>query len=162
MSIILNRKRPPILSPSKQINKPGFFYSQPFKKFKQKYSLDVAYIYITASYNNTLLTLTDFQGNVIKAESCGTSGFKGRFKKKFIASKKAAEKIISFCKFQRIKRVIFKLQGYRKGSEMVIRSFREKGMKIVNIIVRDKKAFNGCREKKREENNSIINQKLCF
>lgn len=152
MSIVLNKKQTATKKPSKPKSSvvPGFFYSQPFKKFKQKYALDVAYVHITASYNNTLLSLTDAIGNVIKSESCGSSGYKGRFKRKFIASKKAAEKLIAFCRFQRINRVVFIMKGYGKGSEMVIRSFREKEMKIVDVLIKDKIAFNGCREKKKK------------
>nr|YP_635928.1 ribosomal protein S11 [Helicosporidium sp. ex Simulium jonesi]Q2EEW6.1 RecName: Full=Small ribosomal subunit protein uS11c; AltName: Full=Plastid 30S ribosomal protein S11 [Helicosporidium sp. ex Simulium jonesi]ABD33976.1 ribosomal protein S11 [Helicosporidium sp. ex Simulium jonesi] len=127
----------------------GFFNYQPLTKFKQKYSLDVAYVYIISSYNNTLISLTDFLGNVLKNESCGSCNYKGRFKRKFIASKQAAENIVSFCKFQRIKRLVIILHGYGKGSEMVIRTIREKELKILDIKIKDKKPYNGCRQKKK-------------
>ncbi len=105
-------------------------------------------IYITSSYNNTLMTLTDPQGNVLTWVSAGSIGFKGTKKATAFAASKVAEAICSAAKKLKIEKIIVFVRGVGSGRESAIRSLASHGLEIVSIKDVTPIPHNGCRPPK--------------
>ena len=119
-------------------------------KKKEKKIIPVGRAYVQATYNNTIITLTDMQGNVIAWASSGGEGFKGSRKSTpfaaQMAAKTAAQNAIDNAGLQNIE--VF-VKGPGIGREAAVRSLYQAGLKISKIKDITPIPHNGCRPKKR-------------
>jgi len=97
--------------------------------------MDKGRIYIQSTYNNTLITLTDENGNVVLWASSGSVGFKGTKKSTPFAASKAAEIIADKAKMMGINKADVVVKGVGAGRESAIRTFSSKG--IETGLIRD-------------------------
>ena len=103
---------------------------------------------ISSSYNNTLITLTDLQGNVLTWASAGSIGFKGTKKATPFAASKVAEAISLAAKKLGIEKVEILVKGIGSGRDSAIRSLAARGLEIVSIADITPVPHNGCRPRK--------------
>ncbi len=105
-------------------------------------------IYISSSYNNTIITLTDSQGNVVSWASAGSIGFKGTKKATPFAASKVAETVAQTIKKLGIEKLEIFVKGIGGGRESAIRSLAAKGFDIISITDVTAIPHDGCRPKK--------------
>jgi small subunit ribosomal protein S11 len=105
-------------------------------------------VYISSSYNNTLLTLTDPQGNTLTWSSAGNVGFKGTKKGTPFAASKVAEVLAQRAQQLGIEQVQVLVKGIGSGRESAIRSLTNKGLTITSIEDVTPIPHNGCRPPK--------------
>jgi len=105
-------------------------------------------IYISSSYNNTIITLTDTQGNVLTWASAGSIGFKGTKKSTPFAASKVAEVLAQAVKKIGIEKVQVFIKGVGSGRESAIRSLAVRGLDIILIKDITPIPHNGCRPPK--------------
>jgi len=119
-------------------------------KKKEKKNIPVGKAFIQATYNNTIVTLTDMQGNVISWATAGGEGFKGSRKSTpfaaQMAAKTAAESAIETAGLQSIEVYV---KGPGIGREAAVRSLFQSGLNISKIKDVTPVPHNGCRPKKR-------------
>jgi small subunit ribosomal protein S11 len=113
---------------------------------KKKLSSGVVYIHST--YNNTHLTLSDKQGNVILWSSAGTLGFKGTKKGTPFAASKVAEIIVEKGKMLGLKDLDIEIRGVGVGRESALRTITSKGIEINSIKDTTPVPHNGPRPRK--------------
>ena len=106
-----------------------------------------AYIYST--FNNTLVSITDPQGNVIASASAGTVGFKGSRKGTAFAAQRAAEQAARRGMDQGLRHVDVLIRGPGAGREAAIRSLQGTGLVVTSIRDVTTIPHNGCRPPKR-------------
>ena len=106
-----------------------------------------AYIYST--FNNTLVSITDPQGNVIASASAGTAGFKGSRKGTAFAAQRAAEQAARRGMDQGLRHVDVLIRGPGAGREAAIRSLQGTGLVVTSIRDVTPIPHNGCRPPKR-------------
>lgn len=104
--------------------------------------------HISASYNNTLLSITDDNGNIVAWSSAGSLGFKGAKKATPYAATKIVEAIIEKIKKMGISDVSVFVRGVGGGREATIRALANKGMNIISIKDVTPLPHNGCKPKK--------------
>ena len=104
-------------------------------------------VHIQSTLNNSILTLTDSQGNTLYWASCGSAGFKNSRKSTSYAAQAAAEKVAQFCNSQNIKKIQVKLKGLGSFAvkESSLKGFQLHGIAISKIEDRTPIAHNGCR-----------------
>ena len=90
-------------------------------------------VFISASYNNTICTLTDPEGKVLAWSSAGNIGFKGTKKATPFAASKVAEALVQKAKKLGVERVEVLVNGIGSGRESAIRSLAARGLDIVAI-----------------------------
>jgi len=105
-------------------------------------------VYIFSSYNNTILTLTDPQGNVLYWTSAGQIGFKGTKKGTPFAASKVAETMAQATKKFGIEKIQVLIKGIGSGRESAIRSLATRDLDIVSIKDITPIPHNGCRPPK--------------
>jgi small subunit ribosomal protein S11 len=105
-------------------------------------------IYISSSYNNTIITLTDLQGNVLNWTSAGNIGFKGTKKATPFAASKVAEALVQAAKKLGIEKIQVLVKGIGSGRESAIRSIATHGLEITSIKDVTPIPHNGCRPPK--------------
>ena len=105
-------------------------------------------IYISSSYNNTILSLTDFEGKVLYWVSAGRIGFKGTKKGTAFAASKVAEALSNMVKKMKIIKIKVFVKGIGSGRESAIRSLVARDLDIVSIKDVTPIPHNGCRPKK--------------
>lgn len=105
-------------------------------------------IYIFSSYNNTILTLTDSQGNVLYWTSAGHIGFKGARKGTPFAASKVAESMVQAIKKLGVEKVQILVKGIGSGRESAIRSLAARDLDIISIKDITPIPHNGCRPPK--------------
>jgi small subunit ribosomal protein S11 len=105
--------------------------------------------HISASFNNTLVTITDLQGNAITWGSAGKSGFKGSKKSTPFAAQIAAENAAKEALNLGVKRVHVRVQGPGSGRESAIQALQAAGLQIRSIKDVTPIPHNGCRPPKR-------------
>lgn len=105
-------------------------------------------IYIFSSYNNTIITLTDFSGRVIKWMSAGSIGFKGTKKATPFAASKVAESISQTALKTGIEKVMVLVKGIGSGRESALRSLGTHGLNIISVKDVTPIPHNGCRPPK--------------
>jgi small subunit ribosomal protein S11 len=120
------------------------------KKKKEKKNVPVGKAFIQATYNNTIITLTDMEGNVISWASAGAQGLKGSRKSTpyaaQIASKDAAQRAMDSAGLRMVE--VF-VKGPGIGREAAIRSLSQAGLNITKIKDVTPIPHNGCRPPKR-------------
>lgn len=105
-------------------------------------------IYISSSYNNTIITLTDLRGNVLYWATAGNIGFKGTKKATPFAASKVAETIVQAAKKLGVEKVTVLVRGVGSGRESALRSLAARGLEIVGIKDITPIPHNGCRPPK--------------
>jgi small subunit ribosomal protein S11 len=105
--------------------------------------------HIKTSFNNTIVTLTDTEGNVIAWESAGSAGFKGSRKSTPFAAQMAAESAARKAQEHGLKKVDVFVKGPGSGRETAIRSLGAIGLEVGTVKDVSPQAHNGCRPKKR-------------
>lgn len=105
--------------------------------------------YVQSTFNNTVITLTDPQGNVIAWGSSGTAGFKGSRKGTAYAAQRAAEAAAKRGMEHGLRQVEVYVRGPGSGREAAIRSLQSAGLSIVSIRDVTPIPHNGCRPPKR-------------
>ena len=105
-------------------------------------------IYISSSYNNTLITLADSEGNVLTWASAGSIGFKGTKKATPFAASKVAEAISLTAQKLKIGSVAVFVKGIGSGRESAIRSLAGQGLDVISIKDVTPVPHNGCRPPK--------------
>lgn len=118
-------------------------------KKKVKRNITDAIAHITASFNNTIVTVTDLSGNVIAWMSAGASGFKGSRKSTPFAAQVAAERVGNAAKECGVKNLELYVRGPGPGRDAASRSLNALGFKIVNITDKTPLPHNGCRPRKK-------------
>jgi len=104
---------------------------------------------IQASYNNTIVTITDNRGDVIAWSSSGASGFKGARKATPYAAQVSAENAAEKAKVYGLERVNVYIRGVGSGREQAVRGLVAKGIDILSISDITPVPHNGCRQKKK-------------
>ena len=117
------------------------------KKIKRSYTRGVAHIH--ATYNNTIVTISDEQGNVIAWSSAGHMGFKGAKKSTPFAAAQAAEAAAKTAYDQGLRFVDVDVKGPGPGREGAIRSLAVAGLQVLSITDSTPIPHNGCRPPKR-------------
>lgn len=117
------------------------------KKVKKNVSEGVAHVH--ASFNNTIITITDRQGNALSWATSGGAGFKGSRKSTPFAAQVAAEKAGKVAQEYGIKSLDVQVQGPGPGRESSIRALNALGIKITSISDVTPLPHNGCRPPKR-------------
>ena len=117
------------------------------KTTKRRVSEGIAHIH--ASFNNTLISITDKQGNAIAQSSSGAQGFRGSRKSTPFAAQIAAEKAGSAAKEFGMINLDVKVKGPGGGRESAIRSLNACGLKIKSITDVTPLPHNGCRPSKK-------------
>ena len=105
--------------------------------------------HVSATFNNTLVTITDMQGNAITWGSAGKSGFKGSKKSTPFAAQIAAENAAKEALNLGVKRVHVRVQGPGSGRESAIQALQAAGLQIRSIKDVTPIPHNGCRPPKR-------------
>ncbi|MFQ5450608.1 MAG: 30S ribosomal protein S11 [Nitrospinaceae bacterium] len=115
---------------------------------KQKTAPETGIAHIRATFNNTIVTISDVSGNVIAWSSAGAQGFKGSRKSTPFAAQVAADKAAQKAKDMGMRKLEVHVKGPGSGRESAIRSLQAAGMEI--IVIRDKTPIphNGCRPRK--------------
>jgi small subunit ribosomal protein S11 len=116
---------------------------------KVKRSLSTAQVHIFASFNNTIITVTDLQGNTLTWTSSGSVGFKGSRKSTPFAARLAAEDVIKKATSMGISEIEVFIKGPGPGRESAIRAIQAKGLKIRSITDVTPVPHNGCRPPKK-------------
>lgn len=105
--------------------------------------------HIHASFNNTIVNITDETGATVTWASAGTSGFKGSRKSTPFAAQTAAEKAGAAAKEQGVQKVEVFIKGPGHGRENAIRALQTAGLEVTSIKDVSGVAHNGCRPPKR-------------
>lgn len=117
------------------------------KKVKKSVSDGIAHIH--ASFNNTIITITDRQGNALSWATAGGSGFRGSRKSTPFAAQVAAESAGEAAKQYGLKNLDVHVKGPGPGRESAVRALNNIGYKITNIIDVTPVPHNGCRPPKK-------------
>lgn len=116
---------------------------------KEKKNIPQGRIYINASFNNTLITVTDLEGNTVCWTTSGGSGFKGARKGTPFAAQVAAKNAADKAMENGMREVDIYVQGPGSGRESAIRAIQATGMKIRSLRDITPIPHNGCRPPKR-------------
>ncbi len=117
------------------------------KKIKKNIQTGVAHVY--ATFNNTVITITDVAGNTIASSSSGAVGFKGSRKSTPFAAQIGAEKAASKAKDHGVRQLGVVVKGPGAGRESALRSLQAAGIRITYIRDVTPIPHNGCRPPKR-------------
>ncbi|NTV35337.1 MAG: 30S ribosomal protein S11 [Anaerolineaceae bacterium] len=116
---------------------------------KVKRTLSSGQVHVFASFNNTIVTITDAQGNTICWGSSGSAGFKGSRKSTPFAARLAAEQAIKAAMAVGIQEVDLIVKGPGPGRESAIRAVQSVGLKVRSISDITPVPHNGCRPPKK-------------
>ena len=116
---------------------------------KVKKNIPVGQAHIKTSFNNTIVSLTDLQGNVIAWESAGGAGFKCSRKSTPFAAQVTADSAARKGMEQGLQKVDVYVKGSGSGRETAIRSLQAAGLEVISVRDVTPQAHNGCRPRKR-------------
>lgn len=116
---------------------------------RERKSIPAGRAYVQSTFNNTMVTLTDPQGNVIAWGSSGTAGFKGSRKGTPYAAQLAARDAVRKAMEHGLRQVEVYVKGPGSGREATIRSLQSSGLYITSITDVTPIPHNGCRPRKR-------------
>ena len=122
------------------------------RKRKVKKNIPEGQAHIHSTYNNTVVSITDANGNVISWASAGTIGYKGSKKKTPFAAGQSAEAAAKVAMDSGVKKVEVFVKGLGGGRENAIRSLQAAGLEITAINDGTPVPHNGCRPPKRPRN----------
>ena len=120
-----------------------------FKKRKEKKNIQDGIAHIQSTFNNTIVTITDMNGNVVAWSSAGVKGFKGSRKSTPYAAQQTAEDAAKKAMVHGLKNIEVYVKGPGSGREAALRSLQSMGLNI--RLIRDVTPIphNGCRQPKR-------------
>ena len=116
---------------------------------KVKRTLSSGQVHINASFNNTIVTITDQQGNTVTWGSAGSAGFKGSRKSTPFAARLAAEQAVKAAMAMGMQEAEIYVKGPGPGRESAIRAIQAAGMKVTLISDLTPVPHNGCRPPKK-------------
>ena len=117
------------------------------KKVRKNVAEGIAHIH--ASFNNTIVTITDRQGNALSWATSGNAGFKGSRKSTPFAAQVAAERAARVAQESGVKNIEVRIKGPGPGRESAVRALNAAGLKISSISDVTPIPHNGCRAPKR-------------
>ena len=117
------------------------------KKIRRNVAKGIAHV--RATFNNTIITITDTNGETLAWSSSGSIGYKGSRKSTPFASQRAAEKVADAVKKMGVHEIDVKVKGPGSGRESAIRALHNSGLDIKVIEDVTPLPHNGCRPKKR-------------
>ena len=120
---------------------------RPRKKERKNVTYGVAHI--KSSFNNTIISITDLEGNVLAWASAGNAGFKGSRKSTPFAAQLAAEQAARRAMEHGVRKVDIVVKGPGSGRETAIRSIQNVGIEVTGIKDVTPVPHNGCRPPKR-------------
>lgn len=120
-----------------------------FKKKREKKNIQDGIAHIQSTFNNTIITITDVNGNVISWSSAGIKGFKGSRKSTPYAAQQSAEDAARKAMVHGLKNVDVYVKGPGAGREAALRSLQAVGLNIRTIRDVTPIPHNGCRQPKR-------------
>ena len=121
--------------------------TKPKKKIKRNISTGIAFV--NATFNNTIITISDDSGNVIAWSSAGSKGFKGSRKSTPYAAQIAADAAATKAQELGLKTLSVRLKGPGSGRETALRALQAKGFKILTIRDTTPMPHNGSRPPKK-------------
>jgi len=116
---------------------------------KVKRTLSSGQVHVYASFNNTIITITDTQGNTVCWGSSGSAGFKGSRKSTPFAARLAAEQAVKAAMSMGIQEVDLFVKGPGPGRESAIRAVQSLGLRVRSISDITPVPHNGCRPPKK-------------
>ena len=119
------------------------------KKKRTRRNVGKAIAHIKASFNNTIITITDSAGQVIAWDSAGTIGYKGSRKSTPFAAQRAADKVADKIRKMGVHELEIKVRGPGSGRESAIRALSNSGIDVKTIEDATPLPHNGCRPRKR-------------
>ena len=120
---------------------------RPRKRDRKNVSTGI--IHIKSSFNNTIVSITDMEGNVIAWASSGAVGYKGSRKSTPFAAQQAAEKAGKAAIEHGMRRAEVQVKGPGSGRDTAVRSIQQTGIEVTSIKDVTPVPFNGCRLPKR-------------
>jgi small subunit ribosomal protein S11 len=120
---------------------------RPRKRDRKNVSTGI--VHIKSSFNNTIVSITDTQGNVIAWASSGGVGFKGSRKSTPYAAQQAAEKAGKAAMEHGLRRAEVQVKGPGSGRDTAVRSIQQTGIEVTSIKDVTPVPHNGCRQPKR-------------
>jgi len=143
-------KKKVIKETTEEILKEGEVREATIKKKKEvkAKNLEVANAYIQATYNNTIVTITDLNGEVVASESAGAVGFKGPKKATPFAATKVIDSLMNKIQRLLLKEVNVYVKGVGSGREAAIRALVANGLEILSLKDITPIPHNGCRPPK--------------
>ena len=119
------------------------------KSRKVRRSVSRGIAHIRATFNNTLVTITDTAGDTLCSESAGTMGFKGTRKSTPFAAQRAAESVARKAKKLGLNELEVKIKGPGSGRESAMTALQAAGLRIISIEDVTPVPHNGCRPRKK-------------
>jgi small subunit ribosomal protein S11 len=121
------------------------------KRLKKKVRKNIvrAIVHIRATFNNTLITITDVDGNTVCSSSAGCVGFKGSRKSTPFAAQRAAQRCANAAMRNGVREVEIRVKGPGSGRESAISALQQAGLRIASIEDVTPLPHNGCRPPKR-------------
>ena len=116
---------------------------------RERKNITAGVAHVNASFNNTMITITDAQGNAIAWSSAGMMGFKGSRKSTPYAAQVAAEDAAKKAQEHGLRTLEVEVQGPGSGRESALRALAAAGLQITSIRDVTPLAHNGCRPPKR-------------
>jgi small subunit ribosomal protein S11 len=116
---------------------------------KVKKNVPVGQAHIKTSFNNTIVALTDKEGNVVAWESAGSAGFKGSRKSTPFAAQVTADACAKKGLENGMKKIDVFVKGPGSGRETAIRSLQAAGLEVMSVKDVTPSPHNGCRQRKR-------------
>src|SRR5437588_9488454 len=135
-------------APAKAAAKPKGGKKKAFKK-KEKKNVPVGLVHIQASFNNTIITITDQTGNVLAWSSSGSLGFRGSRKGTPFAAQQASLTAANKAKEYGLRTVEVRVAGPGSGRESAVRALSTAGIEVRQIKDRTPIPHNGCRPPKK-------------
>jgi len=121
--------------------------ARPRKKIKR--SISKGRVYVQSTFNNTIITLTDMQGNVVTWSSSGNVGFKGSRKSTPYAAQLAASKVVKEGLDMGLGMVEIYMSGPGQGKDSAVKAFHGSPIRVVGMRDISPHPHNGCKLKKR-------------
>jgi small subunit ribosomal protein S11 len=116
---------------------------------KVRKNVTTGVVHIKSSFNNTIVSVSDTEGNIIAWESAGALGFKGSRKSTPYAAQMTAESVANKAMDQGVRRVDIEVKGHGSGRDMAARTFQSMGIEVLGIRDVTGQPHNGCRPPKR-------------
>ena len=120
-----------------------------YTKKKEKKNIPVGIVHISASFNNTLISITDLEGNLVGQSSSGARGFRGSRKGTPFAAQQAASDVARKAHEVGMREVEVRVKGPGGGRESAIRAINNSGIRVTSIRDTTPIPHNGCRPPKR-------------
>ncbi|MEI7669541.1 MAG: 30S ribosomal protein S11 [Pseudomonadota bacterium] len=118
-------------------------------KKRERKNISAGIVHVNASFNNTIVTITDMQGNTVSWSSAGAHGFKGSRKSTPYAAQVTADAAAKKAQEHGLKTVIVEVNGPGTGRESALRALQSVGLVVTSIKDITPVPHNGCRPPKR-------------